>query len=102
MVPTPTTATRNGAVTGVAELADHDHDVAGADGLTRLDLDLLDLAGGLGVDLVLHLHGLEDAHRLTGFHLVTDSDEHLDDGPLHRDGHAAASGPSTSSSSRRL
>src|SRR5688572_15368859 len=69
--------------------ADHHDDVAGADRLTGLDSDFLYFARGLGVDVVLHLHGFEDTDGLTGLDLVANGDEHLDDGPLHRNGDCA-------------
>ena len=67
-------------------LVDLDDDVAGADGLTGGDLDLLHRARLLGVDLVLHLHGLEHADGLADLDRVADGDEHLHDRALHRDG----------------
>ncbi len=45
------------------------------DGLPVLDQDLLDGAGGLGLDLVHQLHRLDDAQRLAHFHAVADGDE---------------------------
>ena len=48
-----------------SRLLDDDDDVAGADGVAGCDLDRLDRAGLLGVDLVLHLHGLEHHDGLT-------------------------------------
>ncbi len=49
-----------------------------------VDLDLLDRAGLLGGDLVLHLHRLEHDDGLTDLDRLADLDEHLDDGALHR------------------
>ena len=68
-------------------LADDDYDVAGADRVAGLHLDLGDGARGFGGDVVLHLHGLEDADRLARLHRVAHGHEHLDDGALHGDGH---------------
>jgi hypothetical protein len=40
------------------------------DGLGVFDEDALDGTGDFGLDLVHHLHGLDDAYGLTGFHGV--------------------------------
>src|SRR5690606_33251868 len=69
-----------------------DDDVARADRLAGLDLDLLDGAGLVGGDVVLHLHRLEDAHGLALLDLVALVDQHLHDRALHRHGHLAAAG----------
>ena len=65
---------------------DDGDDVAAADGVAGGDLDLLDRAGLLGGDLVLHLHRLEHDDGLTDLDLLADLDEHLDDRALHRHG----------------
>ena len=58
----PPVGPRVGVVT-VASL-DHGDDVAGPDRVARGHLDLFHRARLLGGDGVLHLHGLEQAHRL--------------------------------------
>ena len=52
-----------------------------------------DRAGGVGVDLVLHLHRLEHDDTRAGLDLLADLDEHLDDRALHRRLDAARPGP---------
>ena len=56
-------------------------DVAAANRLTGLDLDLFDRARLLGDDVVLHLHRLENEHGLAGLDGLTSLDQHLDDVP---------------------
>src|SRR5207245_1406027 len=68
------------------------HHVPGSDRVARCHLDGLHRAGLLGEDLVLHLHGLEDADGLSRFHGVTLGHEHLDDCSLHGDAHTPAAG----------
>src|SRR5690242_15362939 len=61
-----------------------------ADHLTRLhrlplrDRELADTAGPMRMDLVLHLHRLDDADHLAGLYLVTLVDLDREDGSLHR------------------
>jgi hypothetical protein len=53
---------------------------------------LLDHAGLLGVDGVLHLHRFEQADGLADLDLVAHGDQHLDDGALHGHGHLTRTG----------
>ena len=76
-------------------------DVAAADGLAGGDLDLLDRAGLLGGDLVLHLHRLEHDDAGADLDLLADLDEHLDDRALHRHRDVAAAGGATATAGRR-
>ena len=69
---------------GEARLFNDGEDVAGADGVAGGDLDLLDGAGLLGVDLVLHLHRFEHHDAGTDLDRLADLDEHLHDRALHR------------------
>ena len=71
---------------------DDDDDVARAHRLAGRHLDLGDGAGLVGGDVVLHLHRLEHAHRLTGLDGLADLHEHLHDGALHGHGDLAAAG----------
>src|SRR6266480_3136781 len=65
-------------------LGDHAHDLAGRDGLARLDGQLGDDAVAVGRDLVLHLHRLDDADHLAGANLVAVGHFDSQHGALHR------------------
>src|SRR4029079_6042908 len=67
-------------------------DVAGADGVAGRDAHLFDGARLLGADVVLHLHRLAHAPRLTELALFALGHEHLHDGALHRRADRAAPG----------
>src|SRR5207302_10594179 len=82
-------------------LLDDGHDVAGAHRLTGLDPHVGDPARPFGVDVVLHLHGLEDAHGLAHLHLVTDAHEDLHDRALHGHGDLAGARRAATPAARR-
>src|SRR3990170_4181259 len=58
-------------------LGDDEQRLAVLHRLPVLDQDGLDDAGGVGLDLVHQLHGLDDAHRLAGLDALPDLDEGL-------------------------
>src|SRR3954447_26781091 len=64
---------------------------AGGDRLALLDGELGHLAGLVGRDLVLHLHGLDDADQLALLDLLPLLDEHLPHVALQRGGELVAS-----------
>src|SRR5215469_10907601 len=51
-------------------LADRHQGLVGGDHVALLDVDLHDLAGLRGHDVVLHLHGLEHGHHVAQLDLV--------------------------------
>src|SRR5437764_5253888 len=80
-------------------LFDHGDHVAGADSVARRNPDLGHRTRPVGVDVVLHLHGLEHAHRLAHVDLVALLHQDLDDGPLH--GHGDRPRPRPAGRTRR-
>src|SRR5437016_1710046 len=73
-------------------LVDHGDHVAGPDRVAGRHPDLGHRTRSVGVHVVLHLHGLEHAHRLPDVHLVAFLDEDLDDRPLHGHGDRPCTG----------
>src|SRR5690242_10860028 len=58
-----------------AESRNHEHRLVEFDRLAVLDEDRLHRAGDVGLDLVEHLHRLDDAQRFAGLDLLSDLDE---------------------------
>ena len=63
---------------------EHADDLAVRDRLARRNGKLRDRPAPVGVDLVLHLHRLDDAEHLAGGDLVALGDRHHEHRPLHR------------------
>src|SRR5699024_7398716 len=65
-------------------LLDENQVIALHDRSALLDEDLLDDAGAVGVDVVLHFHGFEDHERLTGRDRIADLDVDREHGTRQR------------------
>src|SRR4051812_7730063 len=76
----------------VLDLAD---DRPGRDGRADLRAEALDGAGAVGVQRLLHLHGLQDDDEVAFLDLLPLLHRDLDDGALHRGGEGVARGHGT-------
>src|SRR5262245_49808478 len=70
-----TSAASRRPVMGKQSVVDDGEQLAGLDGLAGLHANLLHGAGARGLDLVLHLHRLDNQHALTLLHVMPDFGE---------------------------